>query len=583
MNLLSGNLSRTVLIGFFLVVHPAIQLADASFCEAVVETVRSEHTIYQGLDECQSNAMSDRIGEYWQALGQNLDGCDTGSPWSAAFISFMVRKACGGNRFRYSIAHRDYISDAFGGGSGLYNSALDATTADIKPGDLVCSGRGSSAGWTFQDFQNWHNAEPRPTIPTHCDIVVAVAGNILTTIGGNLGDTVRQNVVPKTSYAVVLKVDEDAECDCDVCTNRPLLRSQSGFSEEVKGLQTLLNTKHAFSLTVDGIFGPATEAAGTYLQFCFENLLDLFISLIVFFLVLKVMEFQTRNMLTADGIVGEKTWEKLCANGDSTGDPHFTTWRGYKYDFQGACDLVLVHNPKFANGLGMDIHIRTKLQGHQGSFIESIVVKLGTDVLEVKANNTKNGKTMWLNGVENPEDLNHGSLLAGFPVKHKTEKRRSTMSQVFKVAISDVDYITIKTYKHLLNVHFTNSAPKFFSGSVGLLGDFDSGQRVGRDNKVWQDQRSFDMPFGNEWQVLESEPMLFHNREGPQHPERCLFAVAPVTGHLRSSSSRRLDEAFPRQIAEEACSNVKKAKRADCVFDVIAFNDVDMVALYEED
>jgi hypothetical protein len=27
----------------------------------------------------------------------------------------------------------------------------------------------------------------------------------------------------------------------------------------------------------------------------------------------------------------------------------------------GACDLVLLHNPDFANGLGMDLHIRTKI------------------------------------------------------------------------------------------------------------------------------------------------------------------------------------------------------------------------------
>ena len=60
-----------------------------------------------------------RIADYWSALGlSDWDGC-TDQPWSAAFISFMVREAGGGDRFAYSVAHRDYIRDAFYGGSDL--------------------------------------------------------------------------------------------------------------------------------------------------------------------------------------------------------------------------------------------------------------------------------------------------------------------------------------------------------------------------------------------------------------------------------------------------------------------------------
>lgn len=54
--------------------------------------------------------------------------------------------------------------------------------------------------------------------------------------------------------------------------------------QEVRNLQQILNTK-GYSLTVDGDFGPLTQAA--------------------------VKNFQRANGLTDDGVVGPKTWEKL--------------------------------------------------------------------------------------------------------------------------------------------------------------------------------------------------------------------------------------------------------------------------------
>lgn len=57
--------------------------------------------------------------------------------------------------------------------------------------------------------------------------------------------------------------------------------------EAVKRAQTALNAKGNYGLVVDGVFGAKTKAA--------------------------VIDFQTKNGLTADGIVGPKTWEKLLA------------------------------------------------------------------------------------------------------------------------------------------------------------------------------------------------------------------------------------------------------------------------------
>lgn len=38
-----------------------------------------------------------------------------------------------------------------------------------------------------------------------------------------------------------------------------------------------------------------------------------------------------------------------------SGDPHIATWSGFTYDFHGGCDLVMVHNPTFNNGQGLEM------------------------------------------------------------------------------------------------------------------------------------------------------------------------------------------------------------------------------------
>jgi hypothetical protein len=59
----------------------------------------------------------------------------------------------------------------------------------------------------------------------------------------------------------------------------------TGRTDEVMALQTALNVKGGFGLTVDGDFGPATKKA--------------------------VQAFQSANVLVPDGIVGRQTWQAL--------------------------------------------------------------------------------------------------------------------------------------------------------------------------------------------------------------------------------------------------------------------------------
>lgn len=64
------------------------------------------------------------------------------------------------------------------------------------------------------------------------------------------------------------------------------------------------------------------------------------------------------------------------------GDPHVKTWTGKWFDYNGECDLVLMHVDDF-EGLGpMTVYIRTKIR-YLYSFISNAVLRIGNDTLEV--------------------------------------------------------------------------------------------------------------------------------------------------------------------------------------------------------
>ena len=65
-----------------------------------------------------------------------------------------------------------------------------------------------------------------------------------------------------------------------------IIQTQQGKTgQEVRALQRLLRDKFGYAISVDGIFGPDTANA--------------------------VKDFQSDYGLTADGIVGPLTWQKL--------------------------------------------------------------------------------------------------------------------------------------------------------------------------------------------------------------------------------------------------------------------------------
>jgi hypothetical protein len=126
------------------------------------------------------------VGEMWRAIDQNLDGRDRDQPWSAAFISWIVRRAgpeyAG---FRFAAAHSRYINDSIrkreaGASSPFWGFRLHEHKVGL--GDLVCQWRTSRR--TYDD------ARQSDAFFSHCDVVVEVGSGSVRALGGNNAHTV---------------------------------------------------------------------------------------------------------------------------------------------------------------------------------------------------------------------------------------------------------------------------------------------------------------------------------------------------------------------------------------------------------
>jgi hypothetical protein len=244
--------------------------------------------------------------------------------------------------------------------------------------------------------------------------------------------------------------------------------------------------------------------------------------------------------------------------GGGQGDPHFKTWRGQHFDYHGECDLVLLHNAEFESGLGLDVHIRTEIRRDM-AYIASAALRIGEDVLEVASQGV-----YWLNGVLNA-DLS--GEFSGFAFSHTQPNDKQ---HVFEVYLGGRERIKVKTYKDFVSVLIEQGKREHFLASAGLMGDYRAGRMIARDGKTVIDDANV---FGQEWQVLNSEPSLFQTARFPQHPNVCTMPTPVQASQLR----RRLSESSFDELvaAEKACEHWGEGKD-DCVFDVLTTGDLAM-------
>ena len=133
---------------------------------------------------------------YWAAVGAKVTPeqlqspvWQAGHPWSAAFVSYVMRQAGAGRAFEYAPYHAGYIVAAKRAAARQYPSKFQAFPIDqapLEPGDVVCHDRperpnGPCAGTNFE------NAGSKGHMVSHGEIVLEVNAErgYAITIGGN--------------------------------------------------------------------------------------------------------------------------------------------------------------------------------------------------------------------------------------------------------------------------------------------------------------------------------------------------------------------------------------------------------------
>jgi hypothetical protein len=107
---------------------------------------------------------------------------------------------------------------------------------------------------------------------------------------------------------------------------------------------------------------------------------------------------------------------------------------------------------------------------------------------------------------------------------------------------------------------------KLLEQCVGLMGDFERATCL-RVTALMTDNGTH---HGQEWQVLDTEPSLFHTVRLPQHPTFAPCLLPKQTSQLR----RRLAASSDELLAAEKARALGRGGR--CVFDVLATGDLDM-------
>lgn len=233
----------------------------------------------------------------------------------------------------------------------------------------------------------------------------------------------------------------------------------------------------------------------------------------------------------------------------------------------------MARSNEFASGLGLDLHARTEIRDGW-SFISNAAVRIGEDIFEV----AKDGE-YYLNGLSN---VALPALMSG---KYKVAKEDSTVETTeidgtvsshtksfFHIDLNNGENIGITIYKEIISTRVN----AFFLDAEGMLGIHSKDGMVGRDREAVFDDVN---QFGQEWQVNDTERMLFHTIRAPQYPEQCLLpnqAQSSRRLRARNDKGRQLD-------AEKACADVQDKDMYNfCLDDVMLTGDVGLAHNYGE-
>jgi peptidoglycan hydrolase-like protein with peptidoglycan-binding domain len=168
-----------------------------SLDDRIVRVAKGERLFWQdGRRRETEEVVLTRLQKYWKAvrldftLEQLRDAkFQSDNPWSAAFVSWVVKTAGGDSQFRYSASHWQYVAAAKANrqaGNDNPFKAYRTNEQKVESADILVKRRGDSKA-TYDNIETGHI--------THGDIVVSVADGKAETIGGNVSNSVRTTMV----------------------------------------------------------------------------------------------------------------------------------------------------------------------------------------------------------------------------------------------------------------------------------------------------------------------------------------------------------------------------------------------------
>jgi hypothetical protein len=191
---------RATIDGFALdgFIHTGLLRAEINpLVDRLIDIVGREFKFFKFGEQFEQHPLSkERIKSYWLSFQGTAK--PVSEPWSAAFISFCMKKTVLDLSFKFAGRHTTYLSDSKT--AKLNNDASRAFWAVklservVKVGDLVGAFRtGGVCGSAVKTYDSLPG-----DFCSHVDVVVAVRADKAWAIGGNVGNTVTFKEIPLT-------------------------------------------------------------------------------------------------------------------------------------------------------------------------------------------------------------------------------------------------------------------------------------------------------------------------------------------------------------------------------------------------
>ena len=165
--------------------------------DRLIEAVGREFKFFKFGQQFEQHPLSqERIKSYWHSFQATAP--PVSEPWSAAFISFCMKKADLALSFKFAGRHTTYLSDSktakLGNDASRAYWAYKLSERVVTVGDLVGAFRtGGVCGTATKTYDSLPG-----DFCAHVDVVVAVHGATALVVGGNVGNTVMFKEIPLT-------------------------------------------------------------------------------------------------------------------------------------------------------------------------------------------------------------------------------------------------------------------------------------------------------------------------------------------------------------------------------------------------